>query len=107
MNKAMEKLRLYYEKNFAIPASIPLYGEKIKRGGEGEGAMPRGEATKRVEELYRQIVITESFNDRKRRELKQIEVMREREREGEALMKTGLVCCRYYERLFIAGSNKD
>ena len=82
MNKAMEKLRLYYEKNFAIPASIPLYGEKIKRGGEGEGVMPRGEATKRVEELYRQIVITESFNDRKRRELKQIEVMREREGGG-------------------------
>ena len=32
--------------------------------------------------MYRQIVITESFNYRKRRELKQIEVMRERERGG-------------------------
>ena len=65
----MWKLQRYYVRNYCIPKNVTLPGEEKKRRN-----MPGRDAKGRINELYKEILITESFNDMKREEIPQIEV---------------------------------
>ena len=58
LNKNCEKLKNYFFRNYRIPKNVK------KRGN-----MPA-----KINELYKEIVSSESFNDKKREEISQIEV---------------------------------
>ncbi|XP_011406244.1 PREDICTED: uncharacterized protein LOC105314036 [Amphimedon queenslandica] len=66
INKTMRRFQRYFNRNYCLPKNVPSE-EKTK------GTMLGRDFKEKINELYEEILTTESFNDMKREEIPQIE----------------------------------